>query len=89
MHDNPGGVSRHRTRNAVLWMLSGFIVLIAIAILQALIHYMFGGSLGSSGLLDSINRIFNIFSILAGLIGFILIPVGIIIGIVKLSDTKR
>jgi hypothetical protein len=64
----------HRVRNGVIWILSPFILLISVAILQFLFH-----------LVGLRSPIINIVSILSGIVGVILIPVGPIIGIIKLN----
>ena len=64
----------HRVRNGVLWILSPFIILVGVAVLQFLFR--------AAGIK---SPIFNIISILAGMVGVILVPVGPIVGIIKLS----
>ena len=64
----------HRVRNGVLWIVSPFIVLVGVALLQVLFH--------SAHITSSV---INIIAFLGGIVGIILIPVGPIIGIRKLS----
>jgi len=64
----------HKTRNGVLWILSPFIILITVSILQFVEHIF------------NINvAVFNIIALLAGIAGLILLFVGPLIGIIKLS----
>jgi len=64
----------HNARDGILWILSPFILLVGVALLQLLIEL---GGIHSA--------IINILSILAGIDGVILIPLGLIVGIIKLS----
>jgi hypothetical protein len=68
-------------------MLSGFIVLFVIAFLQMIIHFVLplSSTTGTTTFPDLIRTIFNYISILAGTVGIFLIPIGIVVGIVKLS----
>ncbi|MDB5163825.1 MAG: hypothetical protein JWS12_443 [Candidatus Saccharibacteria bacterium] len=69
--------SNHRVRNGVLWILSPFIVLVGAAIINFLFR------------LAGINSpIINIVSILAGMAGVILVFVGPVLGIIKLTNHK-
>ena len=69
--------SPHRVRNGVLWIVSPFVILIGISLLQALVHLLH--------LSQPVAAIFNILSLLIGVAGVILIPVGLIMGILKLT----
>lgn len=64
----------HCVRNGVLWIASPFILLISVALLQFIINFV-----GFDFVL------IKFISYLAGLTGFILIFVGPIIGIIKLT----
>ena len=67
----------HQTRNGVLWILSGFLLLIG------------GGIISAIAAMASINsHIINILTILMSGFGVILIPVGIIVGIIILTRHK-
>jgi hypothetical protein len=67
-------IKPHRVRNGVLWILSPFIVFISVALLQFVFR------------LTGLNSpIINILSLLAGMAGLILIPVGPIVGIITLA----
>ncbi len=67
----------HRVRNGVLWICSPAIVLITVTVLQFLVHFA-GLNLA----------IINIISILGGMAGVILLFVGPIVGIIKLSHNQ-
>jgi hypothetical protein len=64
----------HRVRNGVIWILSPFILLIGVVLLQLLLQ-----------LIGLRSPIINIIGILCGIAAAILIPVGPIIGIIKLT----
>lgn len=64
----------HNTRNGVLWILSPFITLLAVLLINVLVRL--------TGIESSI---FDLISVLAGMAGVILLIVGPIVGIVKLA----
>ncbi len=70
----PQPIDPHRQRNGVLWIVSPFIVFVTIILLQFIVH---AANVNSA--------IVNIISLLGGVAGVILVPVGPTIGIIKLS----
>lgn len=64
----------HKNRTGVLWILSPFIVLIGAIIINLLLR--------RAGFSSSVT---NIFIALAGIVGVLLLPLGPIIGIIKLT----
>lgn len=79
----------HRVRNGVLWILSPFIVLILIALLQVFVHFVLSRSAAPtdtpSGPTNPALLVVNIISLLVGIANFFLLFAGPIIGIVKLT----
>ncbi|HTE57302.1 MAG TPA: hypothetical protein VK694_01040 [Verrucomicrobiae bacterium] len=73
----PAGLNHH-VRSGVLWILSPFIVLVGAVIVNFAIRV--------AGV-DS-SPILNILTLLAGMVGMVLLFVGPVIGIVKLSRPK-
>lgn len=69
---------KHQTRNAILWILSGFIILLTDGLLRQFIRAI---DLSSS-LIVSIISIF-------GLVGLFMVFVGPIIGIIKLAHRTK
>ncbi len=68
-------VSSHKVRNGVLWIISPFIILICVIIVNIIFR------------LAGVNSPFiTILSMLAGMVGVIFIFVGPIIGIIKLTS---
>jgi hypothetical protein len=64
----------HRVRNGVLWILSPFIVLTGAVVIELLCR------------LAGVNSsIINVMSVLVGIAGIILLPLGPILGIIKLT----
>lgn len=69
--------SNHKTKNAVLWILSPLILLVGVAVINIIMR-----------LIGSTSAILNVFSLLGGMAGVVLIFVGPIVGIVKLTSRK-
>lgn len=65
----------HKVRDGILWIISPFILLICIAMLQFFARLLIVHSV-----------LLNILATLAGMAAVILIPVGLIMGIIKLSQ---
>lgn len=68
----------HRVRNGILWILSPFIVLVGAVIINIAVRM--------TGV--EASPILNILTILAGMVGMVLLFVGPVVGIVKLSRPK-
>jgi hypothetical protein len=74
-------VNKHKVRNGVLWILSPYILLLGVAFLNIIVHFSLNSSTAGSPLFSALN----IISVLGGLAGVILIPVGLIVGIIRLT----
>ncbi len=98
---NPLNNSKPNPIKGILWILSPFILLIVIAVLQIIVHFVLSTTVPSPSLTDTgsstlnsstgstvsstIVWIIDIISILAGMLAIILFPVGLIKGIKSLT----
>lgn len=88
MEGKPKDAKNRRGRSAVLWILSGFIVLVGIALLQLIVRFATPSpSIASDGTLmvPPVVTVVNLLSALGGIVGVCLIPIGIVVGVIKLS----
>ncbi len=67
----------HKVRNGILWICSPFILLVSVSLIQFVARLANPNARGGLGI--------NIISLLIGVAAIILIPVGLIVGIMKLS----
>lgn len=92
----PTASDPRRVQKGVLWILSPYILLFVIALLQLVVRFALQSGTGTDVELETeldteantaslVASLINIFSILAGLVAVILIPVGFIIGIIKIT----
>jgi len=77
----------HRVRNAVLWIVSPFILFGIAALAQFIMRFTLNSS-DNMGVISIFRIVINIFSLIFGLVAVPLIIVGPIVGILKLSKKQ-
>lgn len=70
----------HRVRNGVLWILSGYILIFLVIMIQIIL-----APIAPAGSDSTVKLVVNILSLVAGLAAVILLPVGFVVGIIKLT----
>lgn len=78
----------HHVLIAIIWMISGFLVLIGVVILQFAVHFLAPQPTDLPSSPPFFVTAINILSALGGVVGICLLPVGIVVGIVKLMRSS-
>lgn len=77
--------SSHAVRNAILWIISGPVVLIALAVLSVFFRLL----LALGGGVSSLVIVVNMLGFIGGLVGMLLLVIGPIVGIIILGKNDQ
>lgn len=76
-----------RVLKGILWIISPILVLIGIAIFSFMSRMLFSAS--PDGGTNVLRMVFNIISVVGGIAAVVLFPLGLIMGIMTLTKTRR